>query len=301
MKNDDFNPNPQNNNINVNEETKKQNASGDKKSFKKPLIASSILGVAAAGIVGGILGSNALNNNTTPPPPYVNFIDFTKNDNGVYSAEVANTIENLDFSKCIEVSENCTWSLYSDAEATQPLDILVALTQGYNIFYVKVSDEYGNFKIYSLQVRRQNESFLVTFNTHGGTIIETQSIEKGTLVKKPQDPVKEGYEFTGWNFDFDTPVTEDVTITANYNLIDYEITYELDGGTNNAGNHKIYTIKDAFNLQDAIKTGYVFKGWFIDSEFNEQITEIEQGTTGNKTVYAKWELETYTKIGRAHV
>lgn len=185
--------------------------------------------------------------------------------------------------------------MYSDAEATQPIDdVLIALVQGYNTFYVKVSDTYGNSSIYALQVRRQNQSYLVTFNTFGGTVIETQSIEEGNFVTKPQDPVKEGYNFTGWNFDFNTPITEDITITANYTLINYEITYELDGGINHAGNHKIFTIKDSITLQNPTKAGYIFKGWYTDSEFNNQITEIEQGTTGNRTLYAKWELETYT-------
>ena len=289
-------------NINNNEVKTEENLGGGvspkksgKNSIKKPLAIASILGVAAAGVVGGILvsnnGSNSGDTGNNPPNNYVNFIDFTKNDNGIYSTEVENAIENLDFSKCIQVSENCTWQLFSDAEATQPIDdIVIALVQGYNTFYVKVSDEYGNSNIYALQIRRQNQSFLVTFNTFGGTNIETQSIEEGKHVTKPKDPVKDGYEFTGWNFDFNTPITEDTIITANYNLINYSISYNLNGGANNGENPNVYTVIDNITLLSATKNGYTFEGWYADSKFKTKVTEITSGSIGNITLYAKYEV-----------
>ena len=290
MKNDEL----ENNESNINEKLNEQNKqnSEKKKDNKKPLIVSSVLGaIAVAGVVGGAILGSQIPNQDKPPQNYVKFIDFIKNDNGVYSTEVEHTIDNLDFSKCIEVSENCTWQLFSDEEATQPIDdMLIALVQGYNTFYVKVSDEYGDSKIYALQIVRQNKSYLVTFNTFGGTSIETQSIEEGKFVTKPQDPVKEGYEFIDWNFDFNTPITEDTIITANYNLISYKITYNLNGGTNNGKNPVVYSIIDNINLEDATKNGYTFEGWYTDSKFETKVTEILAGNTGDIELYAKFEI-----------
>ncbi|MDE6285315.1 MAG: InlB B-repeat-containing protein [Bacilli bacterium] len=305
MKNDDLNSeiNKGNGVIDKNNNEEKSGAKlgensnkKSKKTMKKSLIVSSILGLAtAAGIAGGVIATNnGADLEKNPPNNYVNFLDFTKGDNGVYSAEVANAIENLDFSKCIEVSENCTWQLFKDAEATEPIeDMLIALVQGYNTFYVKVFDEYGDFKIYALQVRRQNQIHTVTFYAFDGVSISVQSVEEGTLVTKPQDPVKDGYEFMGWNFDFNTPITEDTVITANCNLINYNISYDLNGGENNVNNPDTYTINNNITLLNASKNGYEFKGWYSDSEFKTQVNEITKGSMGEITLYAKYEIVNY--------
>lgn len=64
-------------------------------------------------------------------------------------------------------------------------------------------------------------SYLVTFETGGGTEIERQRINEGTYrVSKPEDPTREGYRFAGWVdaegnvFDFDTIVDESITLYA---------------------------------------------------------------------------------------
>ena len=47
-------------------------------------------------------------------------------------------------------------------------------------------------------------------------------------------------------------------------------------------------------LQAPNKLGYTFAGWYKDSEFTTKVTEITKGSTGDITLYAKWELVTYT-------
>ncbi|MDE6014987.1 MAG: InlB B-repeat-containing protein [Acetatifactor sp.] len=69
----------------------------------------------------------------------------------------------------------------------------------------------------------------------------------------------------------------------------YNITYELDGGTNDSENPSTYTAKtETIILKDAVKEGYIFEGWYKDAEFNEKVTEIVKGSTGNITLYARW-------------
>ena len=66
------------------------------------------------------------------------------------------------------------------------------------------------------------EIYTVTFETNGGSSIESQAVEEGNTVLKPADPTKEGYTFDGWYsdealstiYDFGTPVTEDITLYA---------------------------------------------------------------------------------------
>jgi len=72
---------------------------------------------------------------------------------------------------------------------------------------------------------------------------------------------------------------------------DYAITYELDGGTNNGDNPSVYDDTQSITFKDPSKEGFVFKGWYKDEGFTEQITSIAPGTTGDITLYAKWEEE----------
>ena len=69
---------------------------------------------------------------------------------------------------------------------------------------------------------------------------------------------------------------------------DYTISYVLNGGTNNAENPESYDGTASVTLKDPVRAGYTFAGWYTDQEFTKQITAIEAGTTGNITVYAKW-------------
>ena len=82
-------------------------------------------------------------------------------------------------------------------------------------------------------------------------------------------------------------------------LREYTITYNLNDGTNATGNPATYNLKtETFTLADPSKTGYVFAGWFSDAEFNTATTTtIAQGSTGDKTFWAKWtKLMTNTGI-----
>ncbi|MCR5624034.1 MAG: InlB B-repeat-containing protein [Lachnospiraceae bacterium] len=70
---------------------------------------------------------------------------------------------------------------------------------------------------------------------------------------------------------------------------DYDITYELDGGTNAAENPATYTENVGVEtLADATKDGYVFAGWYTDSKYKNPITGISADTTGDITLYAKF-------------
>lgn len=77
----------------------------------------------------------------------------------------------------------------------------------------------------------------------------------------------------------------DLTVT-----LVYTITYNLNEGTNATGNPATYTVNtETFTLDDPSKDGYEFAGWFSDAEFNTPATTtIEQGSTDNKTFWAKW-------------
>ena len=64
----------------------------------------------------------------------------------------------------------------------------------------------------------------VTFDSDGGSDVASQLIPLGSKATEPVDPTKEDYEFAGWMlgdeiFDFDTEVTEDITLTAAWEAV----------------------------------------------------------------------------------
>ena len=83
----------------------------------------------------------------------------------------------------------------------------------------------------------------------------------------------------------------DVEIKAIFDAIPYDISYELNGGTNAAANPATYTIADTpITLASPTgMTGNTFDGWYDDASFNgSPVTEIPANSTGDKTFYAKW-------------
>lgn len=110
---------------------------------------------------------------------------------------------------------------------------------------------------------------------------------------------KTGYDFTGWyttpyfNIEVEqigTGSTGDTTFYAQWKPVSYTITYMLDGGANAPDNPKSYTIETpGTDLQPAQRDGYLFGGWYSDNDFTQQATSIQAGSTGNVSLYAKWE------------
>ena len=80
------------------------------------------------------------------------------------------------------------------------------------------------------------------------------------------------------------------TLTAQWTVNQYTITYNLAGGTAE-GNPSTYTIETkAFTLKNPTKSGYTFTGWsgtVLDGENNMTVT-IPTGSTGNRTYTAHW-------------
>ena len=129
-------------------------------------------------------------------------------------------------------------------------------------------------------------TFTVTFDSDGGSAVTGQTIEKGKTATKPENPEKAGHTFVGWyngdtEFDFDTPITGNITLTAKWEIITYNINYEgLEGATHsNPSTYNVETATITFTTPSN-REDYVFKGWTPAS--------IAKGSTGDKTVTAQW-------------
>ena len=148
----------------------------------------------------------------------------------------------------------------------------------------------------------------ITLYPNNGTPNENQEITtEEESYALPECPFsRTGYTFAGWATSADGSVVyedkatiddlngTEVNLYAQWEPIQYAITYELNGGTNHQSNPKTYTIETStFTLQNPTKKGHTFKGWYSESSYTHQITTIEKGSTGDITLYAKWEVDTY--------
>ena len=142
----------------------------------------------------------------------------------------------------------------------------------------------------------------VTFDSLGGTQVDSQIIDKYTIAAEPQDPEKDGYIFKYWEYQshewifFGYLVSQDITIVAHYDIIPYQITYIMtDGATNNENNPVSYNVEtDTFSLLDPVKDGFLFTGWtYSGQELPTKSVTIEKGSTGSIEFTAHWyELDT---------
>ena len=135
--------------------------------------------------------------------------------------------------------------------------------------------------------------YTITFETGGGTVIPAITQNYGTDITAPQDPARVGYTFTGWSQSIpETMPAGDLVITAGWQIDTYTITYNLDGGaaTSNPTSYQVTT--PTITLLPTSKLGYTFVGWFDNSDI--QVTEITLGSTGDVTLTAKFNIDTYT-------
>ena len=87
----------------------------------------------------------------------------------------------------------------------------------------------------------------------------------------------------------------DVSIFAEYLPIQYTITYDLNGGENDANNPTTYTVdSNDIIISQPVRSGFYFWGWTIndDSQIVRNYT-IPSGTTGNITLKANWRIHVY--------
>lgn len=146
----------------------------------------------------------------------------------------------------------------------------------------------------STSTQTSESTYTVTFNTMGGSTVEQKIVTSGGKVEKPTDPTKTGYTFSGWYngesaFDFETAITENLTLTARWSLVTYSITYNVPDGTTNPNTATSYTIEtDTITLLDVSHNDYnSFEGWFDAETGGNKVTSIPKGSTGAKTLYAR--------------
>lgn len=162
---------------------------------------------------------------------YIEFKTLKTNDAAI-SGEVESNITSFNFGDEIEIVGVAVFAVYKDENCSTKIDNTVTLAVGKNVFYVEqtVESPYkGENKKFTVTINREYPYYTVSFDTDGGTEISSQSVKHGECAEEPSDPAKVEYKFIGWyigeeEFNFETKIYENKTITAKWQYAEYNVT-----------------------------------------------------------------------------
>ena len=147
-------------------------------------------------------------------------------------------------------------------------------------------------------------AYTITLDTSGGNALDAISYTVESDPITLPTPVRTGYTFLGWTGEgITTPQTEVIiptgstgnkAYTANWQVIEYTITLDTNGGP--VVSPIKYTVEDTFTLPYILRPGYEFAGWALDGSGMLPFTPliIYPGTTGDLHYKAEWRLAEYT-------
>ena len=203
---------------------------------------------------------------------------------------------------------------YNDGKTNYGYTFRVVANDGYQLDYsnlkvfynegevtstVEVSKGYSWGAYVTVDLGKANGTpvvYTITFNSNDGSSVESQNVNAGEKLTEPTPaPTKEGFTFDGWyedvafskKFDFNTPITDSMTLYAKWIENKYTLTFDANGGTGSMTS--IADLTGEYTLPSngfTAPSGKQFKGWSLTAD-GAIVTKVDM--TENKTVYAIWE------------
>lgn len=151
----------------------------------------------------------------------------------------------------------------------------------------------------------------VTFQLNYGSegTYTTLKVAKGDTITAPKAPTRSGYTFSSWSektsgsaFDFKTPIEKDITLYAQWNkkssgggggssstVYYYTVTFNAlaSDATDIPVAQQVRSGETATEPANPSRSGYIFNGWYKDSECIEKYN-FSESVTSNITLYAGW-------------
>ena len=142
-----------------------------------------------------------------------------------------------------------------------------------------------------LYARWERNEYTLQFHDTSGNLIEQLVIPYGAAIEQIEAPTKEGHQFTHWQPALpNTMPANHLVLTAQYQINQYELNFVVNGGTT------VPSLMVNFNalvpVRNTVKTGYVFEGWFLDPNFNQQVPT--RMPAQHLTLYARFTPRSYT-------
>ena len=127
--------------------------------------------------------------------------------------------------------------------------------------------------------------YTIAFDTNGGSEIAPITQDYGTEITAPDNPTRKGYTFKGWDKEIPrTMPVENITVKAQWEINQYTITFDTNGGSEIAPITQDYGT-EITAPDNPTRKGYTFKGW--DKEIPETMP------AENMTVKAQWKINQY--------
>lgn len=145
----------------------------------------------------------------------------------------------------------------------------------------------------------------------------TVTVAAGNTVPVPEEPVKKGFTFKGWfteavsgsKFDFNTPITGNLTLYAHWSIISYSgasgsgqsssdptpeedvyytVKFDSNGG-NAIPDQSVLSGSRAVQPEDPEKDGFIFVGWYLNSDLTV-VYSFNTAVMSDLTLYARWRV-----------
>lgn len=173
------------------------------------------------------------------------------------------------------------------------------------IYSVSISPEpdpeLGFYYLYT-DTKSPELTYTVYFNTDGGTEMESIQAVANTLLLRPDDPEKIGYEFKGWfkdnNFtdpwDFDNDRIKGVTtLYAKFEIQTFTVTFNNNGKGESVESVEVPYGMNILEPDQLTEEGYTQEGWFTDSGLTNEWDFDNDVVTSDMTLYANWTTNQY--------
>ena len=140
-------------------------------------------------------------------------------------------------------------------------------------------------------------TFKVIFQLDSKNVLERQDVKEGQLAIKPTDPEREGLVFGGWftssnfteEFDFNTPITSDITLYAFFGVKIVSCTVEFETYDGSRVNKVSVNQNNRLTQpKNPTKEGFIFDGWYKDENFVNKWNFQSDIVLSDMTLYAKW-------------
>ena len=158
-------------------------------------------------------------------------------------------------------------------------------------FSTKITKDISLYAVYEIN------KYTVTY-INEGVEYHKETAEYGSVVTKIQDPIKEGYTFTGWytkdneKVTYPITVTENITLYSKYEINSYKVSYYNEGKKYIEDQQINYGENALKPNTNPSKIGYTFKYWSLKENGEEY--EFSTKITKDIALYAVYEINKYT-------
>ena len=184
--------------------------------------------------------------------------------------ESFNTIKKNDGSVMIVGSNNGDGGLYAFTGNDGPIaKIVVSVPDNFTAGEYEVELKeivLVNASIQSISVNDYTfkwsivDTFTITFDSNGGTSVESITQDNGTVITPPANPTREGYTFIGWEPALpETMPIGGLAVKAQWVINKYTLTYVIDG--QEYSKSEVEYNATITQLDDPVREGYTFSGW----------------------------------------